>query len=130
MLPLLLIAAAMVGNARADQEATERYYCTQYGPFFLRFDDDKLAGVFAILSNGDLGAVVGTLDGNVMTGRWYENDSAGDIVIRFTPDRGAFEAEYRIDGAPADWYREWRGVLRYADGGARFKLGDTDFRCE
>ena len=124
-LALLVTVCAVAGHPGGD-----RYYCTEYAPFFIRIDGEKLAGVFAVLERNDLGTAVGELHGNVMTGRWHEADASGDIVIRFAPDRSAFSAEYRVDGEPDIWHREWRGVLRYADGDNRFTLDEIEYRCE
>ena len=57
----------------------ERYYCTQFGPFFFRHDGEKMAGVFAILTNDDLGVVVGTIEGRSFRGRMIGD--AGGMAI-------------------------------------------------
>ena len=108
----------------------ERLYCSENGPFLLRKEGDTLAGMYAMLASGELGAVVGRLDGHLLRGRWREVDQEGDIVVYFTPDRSAFEVVFRMDAEPERVYRRFRGALRYADGGSSFTLDNVHYRCE
>ena len=132
----LCILAAPYTLAQTADETTqlspipvERYYCTQYGPFFFRHDGDKMAGVFAILTNRDLGAVVGTIEERSFSGRWFEVDSAGDIKIEFSNDWTSFDAAYAIDGEPNAWRRGWVGRLRSGDSPTSFEEGGVTYRC-
>ena len=109
--------------------SVERRYCTQYGPFFIRFDPDKAAGVFAILQNNDLGSVVGALNGHRLDGEWIEIDSQGDIRITFADDWSSFEAEYNVAGATDRWYGEWMGRLPENGEVDSFDVDGTTFRC-
>ena len=127
---LLLATLPPIANGGCGHIKGERHYCTQRGPIYLQFDGGQLAGVFADRENDRLGSLVGQIEGDVMTGRWSGSGAAGDVVIRFTPDRSAFQAEYRSDDSPSVWHREWRGVLRYADGERSFTLDDVEYRCE
>lgn len=111
------------------QAPAERRYCTQYGPFFIRFDPDKAAGVFAILSNNDLGSIVGALDDHRLEGEWIEVDSRGDIRITFSEDWSSFEAEYSVAGAPDRWYGDWTGRLPENADVESFDVDGTTFRC-
>ncbi len=117
-LVLLSLVVALGGShaapgASPDSTApsVERRYCTQFGPFFVRFDLDKAAGVFAIRANHDLGAMVGTLSNHQLDGAWMENDSRGRIRMTFSDDWSSFEAEYSLDSEPESWRGGWRGVL-------------------
>jgi hypothetical protein len=107
-----------------------RHYCTQYGPMFLRIDGNQLAGVFVILTNGDMGSMVGTIRGRTMDGEWFEPDSDGDIVIRFESDWSGFNARYNVSSRPAVWHRNWVGQLRPPGNPVTFELDDTTLLCE
>lgn len=107
-----------------------RHYCTQYGPMFLRIDGNQLAGVFVILTNGDMGSMVGTIRGHTMDGEWFETDSQGDIVISFEPDWSGFNAQYNVSSRPAVWHRNWIGKLRPSGNPVTFELEDTTLLCE
>ncbi len=111
-LAALLSAPAVAKDVHATNETpVERFYCTQFGPFFLRFDPDKAAGVFAILRNKDLGSVVGALSGRTLEGEWAEVDSRGEIRIAFSDDWATFDAEYTIHHTPDEWRGGWTGRL-------------------
>ena len=88
-----------------------------------------MAGVFAILTNGDLGVVVGTIEERVFTGRWFEVDSAGDIKITFSDDWSSLDAAYAIDGEPDAWRRGWVGRSRPEDSTISFEEGGVTYRC-
>ena len=51
--------------------------------FFCALTRIKAAGVFSILPNDDLGAMVGVLEDRTLTGNWIENDSKGAIRMGF-----------------------------------------------
>ena len=120
-------ASAIEGS---DQEfAIERQYCTQFGPFFLRFDPDKAAGVFAILTNNDLGSVVGAVDGRQFVGVWTEVDSHGEIRIAFSDDWSRFDAEYALHSSPEQWRGGWVGRLAPEGRPARFEADGQTFYC-
>ncbi len=124
-LPLSVLPA----HAAGETESIERSYCTQFGPFFIRFDPDKAAGVFAILQNNDLGSMVGALDGHRLEGEWIEVDSRGEIRITFADDWSSFEAEYNVAAAPDRWYDGWTGRLPENDAVDSFDVDGTTFRC-
>lgn len=132
----ILLAAAIVtpllppSTYAADETVSvERRYCTQYGPFFIRFDPDKAAGVFAILQNNDLGSMVGALNGRRLEGEWTEVDSRGDIRIHFSEDWSSFEAEFNVAAAPDRWYDDWTGRLPEDSNADSFEVDGTTFRC-
>ena len=125
-----LVATTAKGGPDAPSPGTERHYCTQYGPFFIRFDEDKAAGVFAILTNGDLGSMVGALEGRRLEGEWVEVDSGGAIRIEFSEDWSTFEAEYNLAPEPETWHGDWRGHLRPTDDTASFVRDGVEFRCQ
>ncbi|MHA7872719.1 MAG: hypothetical protein ACX939_10245 [Hyphococcus sp.] len=116
-------------SANDATTSVERRYCTQYGPFFIRFDPDKAAGVFAILTNNDLGSIVGALDGHRLEGEWIEVDSRGAIRIAFSDDWSRFDAEYNVAGAPDRWYGDWTGRLPENGDVDSFIDEGTTFRC-
>ena len=127
---LALTLAATAVRANEANGGVERYYCTQYGPFFFRFDPDKAAGVFAILTNNDLGSVVGRMDGRAFEGEWFEVDSRGDIRIFFAEDWSSFEVEYSIAGEPEEWLTGWKGRLRPEPATVAFTANDETYRCQ
>ena len=126
---LLPLMAQESEQAVRETNSAERRYCTQYGPFFVRFDPDKAAGVFAILTNGDLGSMVGRLEGRSLEGIWVENDSRGEIRMRFSDDWSSFEAEYNVETVPEKWYGDWTGRLPPGDDATEFEHEGTTFRC-
>lgn len=132
----ILLAAAIAApllapstHAAEEAPSVERRYCTQYGPFFIRFDPDKAAGVFAILQNNDLGSMVGALNGHRLEGEWAEVDSRGDIRIHFSEDWSSFEAEFNVAAAPDRWYADWAGRLPENSGVESFEVDGTTYRC-
>ena len=110
-------------------DRVERYYCTQYGPFFLRFHRQDVAGVFAILMNDDIGAVIGRVDGQSFVGRWLEIDNSGDIKIEFSEDWHSMNASYSVDSDPETWRHGWLGRIRPAGKPASFKHDDVAYLC-
>ncbi len=124
---LLGVLFAMTLSAAA--QSAERYYCTQYGPFFLRFDGDKAAGFFAVLKNDDLGAVVGVLDGYELSGNWIETGGKGPIRMTFSEDWSSFEAEYAVAPDTENWISGWTGYLPPAGDPAVFDIDGESFRC-
>ena len=130
MMMLLVSPVTVAGHEPASRSvAIERHYCTQYGPFFIRFDPDKAAGVFTIHNNGDLGSIVGRLDGLTLDGEWIEVDSRGEIRLEFTSDWSRFEARYNVAGNPETWHGNWTGILRPADAPATIEVNETEYRC-
>ncbi len=123
------IALALIPSARAETTAIERHYCTQFGPFFMRFDPDKAAGVFTIHQNNDLGSVVGSLDERVFDGVWTEIDSRGEIRMTFSEDWAQFNAEYSVHDTPGEWRGGWVGRLAPDSRPQAFKAGDQTFYC-
>ncbi len=127
---LCLAPAHQVSSLAGENDGSiERYYCTQYGPFFIRFDPDKAAGVFAILSNDDLGSMVGRLEGRRIDGTWEEVDSRGRIRLTFSEDWSRFDAEYTVAGNPLEWHGEWTGYLRNDPDVQEFTRDGEAFRC-
>lgn len=113
----------------ATADSVERFYCTQYGPFFLRFDPDKAAGVFAILPNNDLGAMVGALDGQTLAGEWIEVDSRGAIRMEFSEDWSSFTAAYSVAPSLDSWEEGWAGYLPPVGDPDSFVIDGQTFRC-
>lgn len=113
----------------AVQDSVERRYCTQQGPFFLRFDPDKAAGVYAILQNDSLGVVVGSLDAFQFVGTWYEMDKTGPIKLEFSEDWSSFEATYAVAPDKVPWQTGWTGYLPPAGHPVTFEIGGETFRC-
>ena len=107
----------------------ERHYCTQHGPFLLRFDPEKAAGIFSILANNDLGAVVGALEEQTLTGEWIETDSKGAIRMVFSEDWSSFEAAYTIAPDGENWIEGWTGYLPPAGDPPSFEIAGETFLC-
>ena len=128
---VLVLSLATVATAADEPQTTvERYYCTQYGMFFIRFDPDKAAGVFAILPNSDLGSIVGVIDDHSLEGEWIEVDSRGAIRMTFSEDWSEFDAEYNVAANPEKWYSNWKGHRRPKEGVETFERDGVEFRCE
>ena len=128
----IALTAAAPQSVWAQDEAggaVERHYCTQFGPFFLRFDPDKAAGVFSILPNDDLGAMVGVLEDRTLTGSWIENDSKGAIRLVFSEDWSSFEAGYTVAPDQENWREGWTGYLPPAGDPPSFDIADETFLC-
>ena len=123
-------AVAAQGGAAESHPSTERYYCTQFGPFFIRFDEDNAAGVFAILPNDDLGSIVGTLSGRNLSGEWIETDSRGEIRLKFSEDWLYFDAEYTVAPDNENWLGNWSGRIRPSNDPATFDFNGVTYRCE
>ncbi len=130
ILSAFLMLPATAQDSDEMDVGVERNYCTQQGPFFLRFDPDKAAGVFAILPNNDLGAVVGALADRTLTGEWIEtDDSKGAIRIVFSEDWSSFEAAYTIAPDNDNWREGWTGYLPPAGDPSSFDIGGETFLC-
>lgn len=127
----LLTLTSHANSAQYDAtDPIERYYCTQYGPFFIRFDDHQAAGVFAILRNDDLGSIVGTLSNFELRGKWIENDNRGDIRLKFSEDWLSFDAEYTLEAEPDNWLGNWSGRIRPSRQADTFEHDGVQFRCK
>jgi len=119
-----------VSSFAAQAKDIERHYCTQFGPFYLRFDDEKAAGIFNIFMNNDMGSVVGKLVGNKIIGNWIEVDSSGRIQLEFSDDWSSFDASYSVGEASEDWRTGWHGVLRPAGRPKTFVVDTVTYHCE
>jgi hypothetical protein len=129
----LIALTLLFGTALAQdddaQDSIERRYCTQQGPFILRFDPDKAAGIYAILANDHLGVTVGSLDGFIFEGTWYELDTTGPIRLEFSDDWSSFEATYATAPDKEPWRTGWTGYLPPAGHPVTFEIGGETFRC-
>ncbi len=121
--------SALANNATQNEGSVERRYCTQFGPFILRFDPDKAAGIFAILPNNDLGSIVGALNERELTGEWIEVDSRGEIRIQFADDWSSFSAEYNVASNPENWHSGWIGNIAPEATTTKFTVDDMTFYC-
>ena len=126
----LLAIALAVSSFGVQAKDIERHYCTQFGPFYLRFDDEKAAGVFNIFMNNDMGSMVGRLDGNKVIGNWIEVESSGRIQLEFSDDWSSFEAAYVVGEVSEDWRTGWRGILRPPDNPKTFAVGTVAYHCK
>lgn len=131
LISIAILTAAALGasGASASEASPELRYCTQYGPFFIKFDHEKAAGVFAILTNGDMGSMVGRLNGQTLEGEWIEVDSGGQIRIEFAEDRSSFEATYNTRNNPEKWHSNWTGRLPDDPDAETFTADGVLFRC-
>lgn len=123
------ISLANAAEPASNSTSVERRYCTEFGPFFIRFDPDKAAGVFAINGNNDLGAIVGALNGNQFEGEWMEVDSHGQIRITFADDWSSFDAEYNVARSPDRWRSGWTGHLPQNEAVVSFDVDGVTFDC-
>lgn len=131
---ILTAAAIFISPAKAAEPASnsvsvERRYCTEFGPFFIRFDPDKAAGVFAINGNNDLGSIVGVLNDRQLEGEWMEVDSHGQIRIAFADDWSSFDAEYSVASSPERWRSGWSGHLPENETVVSFEVDGVTFDC-
>lgn len=117
--------------AGLDTHSTiSRSYCTEIGKFNMLFDEDEVSGSYSLSVKNSLGAVWGKLEGNKMTGRWFDADGGGEIIITFNEDFSWFTTKYRNDEKPETWYTDqWHGALRTGDESTFQKDGKT-YRCE
>lgn len=120
---------ATIASDTQINKSVERYYCTQFGPFSLRFDSDKAAGVFAIFANGDLGSIVGHLRDHHLEGEWIEVDSRGKIKIDFSDDWSSFKAAYNVAPATGNWRTGWYGRLRPESKPSEFTVDGQTYKC-
>ncbi len=126
---IIFVLPASAANPVSNDESVERRYCTEFGPFFIRFDPDKAAGVFAINANNDLGSIIGILNGHQLEGEWMEVDSRGQIRIAFAEDWSRFDAEYNIAGSPDRWRSGWTGRLPENETVVSFDVDGVTFDC-
>ena len=125
-----LNTASWAATTSQADHGIERYYCTQFGPFFLRFDPDKAAGVFSIFGNGDMGAIVGHLNDQNLDGKWIENDNQGSIKIQFSEDWSRLDASYTIAEAPNEWRHGWTGFLKPDEHVTSFDKDGLTLQCK
>jgi glyoxylase-like metal-dependent hydrolase (beta-lactamase superfamily II) len=98
-------------------------YCTDAGPMRLTFDGRKVTGTYSITVKdpADHGTIEGTLDGTptggLLTGKWTEAKSGGQIFIAF---RGTAFSSWFNSRSPESWSWEWLGHhAAVADAAAR-----------
>ncbi len=125
----IIPTSLMAAPPTQSETSKERRYCTQFGPFILRFDPDKAAGIFAILPNNDLGSIVGALDGFQLEGEWIEIDSRGQIRITFSEDWNSFNAEYNVASNLDHWNGGWVGQIAPDATTTQFTKDDLTFYC-
>jgi len=128
----LIFATLFISGAdaqTAEIAAIERTYCTQYGPFFIRFDSDNAAGVFALPADHDLGVMIGLLHKQTFAGKWIKIDESGAIHLVFSEDWSSFEAAE--DAAPNEdgWTAGWAGYMPPAGDPAQFVIDGETFVC-
>lgn len=114
-------AAPATGEVRA--------YCTQFGPFHLYFDQNNVAGVYRIIPNQHIGAVIGNLHALQFSGDWIENEGKGAIRIDFSEDWSSFSAEYSIAPNLDEWHDGWTGYLPPVGDHASFTIDGETFLC-
>ena len=129
--------AAFPGEAVAEQR-----YCTQFGPFMIRFDRDRAAGFFAALppapepettgaqAERAPGAVVGVLVNRTLEGAWLQTDKRGFLRMGFSDDWSSFIAAYALDGDPDTWRSGWMGYLPPAGDPPTFAIDGDQYHCD
>ena len=129
LIALLLLIAAPAAAQDKPPAFVERYYCTTAGPFFLRFTEDKAAGVFSVLANGRLGAVAGAMDGHAFSGEWMDTDRRGGMRLSFSEDWSSFETAYSVAPDHHNWLSGWTGYMPPAGDRPTFVIDGETFRC-
>lgn len=112
--------------------AEERRYCTQTGPFLLRFETAHAAGFFKALpkNGGGPGAVAGAMPGRTLTGDWMTPDARGALRMGFSEDWSSFVAAYAPEADPENWRTGWMGYLPPAGDPPTFVIDGETFHCD
>jgi len=132
------IQAQILGQ-RGD--AAEQRYCTQSGPFMIRFENGRAAGIFAALplpggagsglrTGPGPGAMAGVVASRTLEGVWTLSDRRGLIRIGFSEDWSSFIAAYAVEADPSEWAGGWMGYLPPAGDPADFVIDGERYHCE
>lgn len=131
---VLICLTAPSASQTGDDGVSEHRYCTQSGPFLLRFDQMKAAGFFAALPEYEPasgpGAVAGSLSSRTLEGVWTLPDKRGSIRMGFSRDWSSFVAAYALEEDPENWISGWMGYLPPAGDPPTFIIDGDRFYCE
>lgn len=131
---VLICLTAPAASQTGNDEVSEQRYCTQSGPFLLRFDETRAAGFFAALPEYEPtsgpGAVAGALSNRTMEGVWTLPNMRGAIRMGFSQDWSSFVAAYAFEGDPENWTSGWMGYLPPAGDPPTFIIDGDRFNCE
>jgi len=84
---------------------------TTFGQMIIKQSGNKITGTYT----HDNGKIEGILNGNVLTGRWFESPSysppkdAGDFKFIFSKDFKSFTGNWKYGFGRKDWKGEWNG---------------------
>lgn len=138
----LLTAPAAAQQAAQGDFIAEQRYCTQSGPFMIRFDRDRAAGFFAALpaapeaetagarSERAPGAIVGVLVNRTLEGAWLQTDKRGVLRMGFSDDWSSFIAAYALEDDPETWRSGWMGYLPPAGDPPTFAIDGDRYHCD
>ena len=141
-LTLLTAPAAAQQAALPGEAVAEQRYCTQSGPFMIRFDRDRAAGFFAALpppqepeapgaqAERAPGAVVGVLFNRTLEGAWLQTDRRGVLRMGFSDDWSSFIAAYALEDDPETWRSGWMGYLPPAGDPPTFAIDGDQYHCD
>ena len=144
---LVLVAGAARAAQTPDRGGVvEQRYCTGSGPFLLRFEATRAAGIFADLPQRGAeppptlarqdkaprvpGAMAGALSGRRLEGAWTSAERRGTIRIRFSEDWSSFTAAYAFESAPDEWTGGWTGYLPPAGDPDDFVIDGERHHCD
>jgi len=82
-------------------------YATDYGPLKLRREDNRVTGVYGIDGPGD-SRIDGTVNGNILTGRWKEPSGSGTFRFGLSADGLSFKGTFKPEGG-GSVSGEWSG---------------------
>ena len=123
----------------------EQRYCTPSGPFLIRFEEDRAAGIFADLPPRGAeppptlarkekaprvpGAMAGALSDRALEGTWTLAERRGAIRMTFSEDWSSFTAAYTVETAPEEWTGGWTGYLPPAGDPDDFVIDGERHHC-
>lgn len=139
---LALPAAAQADIETGAGSVMEQRYCTQSGPFMMRFQRNRAAGFFAALPEAAgagpesaqpqnaPGAIAGVLVNRTLEGVWTQTDRRGFVRMGFSDDWSSFVAAYALEDAPETWRSGWMGYLPPAGDPPTFVIDGDRYHCE
>ena len=79
---------------------------TNYKEMTLKQDGNRVFGTY---KHKD-GRIEGIMEGNVLSGKWYQNNGSGEIIFTFHDDCTRFTGQYSERGK---WYnKDWKGTKK------------------
>ena len=112
---LVFVLLAVIPTATGRGTAADTWagsWSTEFGPLTLTQTGTKVEGSYT----HDSGHVVGTVSGNVFTGRWDEAPTrtgpsdAGAVIFTLQSGGKSFTGRWSYDGDPATFFTTWNGT--------------------